>query len=515
MWHRKRKPKAVTESPEKLHEKSVILRLGHAAETIVSKFSCGGKLPPDRTVSLAYKTALCRAPCDKENIRSPTFGTAFAKGTNVKWCSIEFPSANRSAVSNLLDAGSVDSYAYKGEFKCMNSDDFMTSFQLCDTPILGEIGLIIPNRAGLQASLYKMNICATGGYFKARTTYSSREMFGTLVVCLPTQFSGGELVLRHLGKEVKYDWSSSASDPLRCICWAAFFSNIEHEVVPVTEGFQVTLTYILYYDTERNKSTIDTKSDPFYNKLLAALSNPMFMSEGGILGFKTQYSYTFDMQWTDLLSSTKFSIDTSEIISKLQKCPFRKLKYKETDKQRLDLYNAGIIKDTDVEKIIGIVSETSYRPRLKGADYIIYNSASSLGLRVQVKPILKHLVYKNVQGYALRSFDEFQYTLDTGTYECGYEGNLLRLFGGNACQYTDSDITWCQEPQYNQPAGVVGCYGNDPSVDIDLWYKAGVILIAIPRWKYDRQRLVSGSYVTFYDNIEFYFKDIKYDPWGL
>jgi len=42
------------------------------------------------------------------------------------------------------------------------------------------------------------------------------------VVCLSTQFSGGELVVHHQKKEIKYDWSSLGSDPLNDLCWAAF-----------------------------------------------------------------------------------------------------------------------------------------------------------------------------------------------------------------------------------------------------------------------------------------------------
>ena len=53
-------------------------------------------------------------------------------------------------------------------------------------------------------------------------------------MCLPTQFSGGALVTRHQGKEVRFDWSSSAQEPMQKVSWAAFFSDVELEVLPVT-----------------------------------------------------------------------------------------------------------------------------------------------------------------------------------------------------------------------------------------------------------------------------------------
>ena len=51
------------------------------------------------------------------------------------------------------------------------------------------------------------------------------NMFGSLVVCLPSQFIGGSLVTKHQGQEVTYDWSSPTDDPVQNIQLAAFFSD--------------------------------------------------------------------------------------------------------------------------------------------------------------------------------------------------------------------------------------------------------------------------------------------------
>ena len=72
-------------------------------------------------------------------------------------------------------------------------------------------------------------------------------MFGSLVVCLPSQFSGGALVTRHNGQEFIYDWSSPADDPVQKVQWAAFFSDVRHEILPVTKGYRITLTFNLYH----------------------------------------------------------------------------------------------------------------------------------------------------------------------------------------------------------------------------------------------------------------------------
>ena len=61
-------------------------------------------------------------------------------------------------------------------------------------------------------------------------------MFGSLVVCLPSQFSGGTLVTRHNSQEITYDWSSPGDNPVQKVQWAAFYSDMEHEIRTVTEG---------------------------------------------------------------------------------------------------------------------------------------------------------------------------------------------------------------------------------------------------------------------------------------
>ena len=71
-------------------------------------------------------------------------------------------------------------------------------------------------------------------------------MFGSLVVVLPSKFVGGQLVLRHEGSEHTYDCSKSFDNKGEdaVVSWITFFSDIEHEVLPVQDGYRVTITYV-------------------------------------------------------------------------------------------------------------------------------------------------------------------------------------------------------------------------------------------------------------------------------
>lgn len=67
-------------------------------------------------------------------------------------------------------------------------------------------------------------------------------MFGTLVVVLPSAHRGGELVMRHAGREVVAELSGEEFSELK---FAAFYADCEHEVRPVTEGHRVCLGNLL------------------------------------------------------------------------------------------------------------------------------------------------------------------------------------------------------------------------------------------------------------------------------
>lgn len=78
----------------------------------------------------------------------------------------------------------------------------------------------------------------------------------------PSVYTGGELLIRHLGKEVCVNAAADFSRDMRfarawlnrlkltlVACspqWAAFFTDCEHEVKPVTSGHRVAIQYHLY-----------------------------------------------------------------------------------------------------------------------------------------------------------------------------------------------------------------------------------------------------------------------------
>ena len=119
-------------------------------------------------------------------------------------------------------------------------------------------------------------------------------MFGSLVVVLPTRHEGGQLVLRQGKKEWTVDFTdkfATATEP--SVCFVAFFSDTEHEVLPVTSGYRVTLTYNLHHKPIY-PSTLSIPT-PFHLKLKQALvdlvNDKSTLPNGGYLGFGLVHEY--------------------------------------------------------------------------------------------------------------------------------------------------------------------------------------------------------------------------------
>jgi predicted 2-oxoglutarate/Fe(II)-dependent dioxygenase YbiX len=95
----------------------------------------------------------------------------------------------------------------------------------------------------ITAELYKLLVYDKGSFFVShRDTEKAPGMFATLVLALPSQSQGGELVVRHKERETRLDLRSDEPSE---IAYAAFYADCVHEVLPVTAGCRATLVFNL------------------------------------------------------------------------------------------------------------------------------------------------------------------------------------------------------------------------------------------------------------------------------
>ncbi|EFP90870.2 uncharacterized protein PGTG_17069 [Puccinia graminis f. sp. tritici CRL 75-36-700-3] len=102
--------------------------------------------------------------------------------------------------------------------------------------VAGHLGITGP----IRMELYKMLIYEPGAMCKPHTdTERTPGMFGTLIICLPSAHTGGEVLVRH-NRECKVLRSSDATQSFAC-----WYSDVTHEVLPVHSGYRCVLTYNL------------------------------------------------------------------------------------------------------------------------------------------------------------------------------------------------------------------------------------------------------------------------------
>lgn len=78
-----------------------------------------------------------------------------------------------------------------------------------------------------------------------RDTEKSEGMFGTLIIQLPSNYSGGQLAVYHQSKSMEFDFGGPAG--YNNFHYAAFYADCQHEIKPVTEGHRLCLIYNLLY----------------------------------------------------------------------------------------------------------------------------------------------------------------------------------------------------------------------------------------------------------------------------
>ena len=152
----------------------------------------------------------------------------------------------------------------------------------------------------ITAELYALNVYTSGGHFAPhKDTPHGRDMFGTLVVCLPAQFWRGEFVLNHRGVGQRFDWGAAISKQSEAnqLHWVAFFGDVDHQIERVGTGARVTLTYLLRRDAkiEPSRTVTDEELAPtILEAWRALLADAKFMPQGGIVAYPCCHLYHQD-----------------------------------------------------------------------------------------------------------------------------------------------------------------------------------------------------------------------------
>ncbi len=112
----------------------------------------------------------------------------------------------------------------------------------------------------LSAHLYKLLLYEKGSFFLPHRDGERLDaMVATLIVALPSTHEGGELVVRHEGREHEIAFPGAASGLEAS--YAAFYADCSHEVRPLRSGYRLCLVYnVTLARSRRRGKRIDAPS---------------------------------------------------------------------------------------------------------------------------------------------------------------------------------------------------------------------------------------------------------------
>jgi hypothetical protein len=278
------------------HERALLEGLRHAVHGLRAPFACGGTLVPEQPVAIGFpdKTQIpvsrAKNSFEQEQLLRPLVARCkpapFGKGRKTRY--------DRT----VRDALQIK--AEGGAFSVLHFDPAAAGIL---EQIRRELTPQVPDAP--IAELYNLNVYAAGGHFAPhKDTPRGGDMLGTLVVCLPSQFSNGAFVVKHHGVFQTYDWARAIreqAEPAR-IHWAAFFGDVDHQIEEVWGGLRVTLTYLLRRAADAGSEAAPERDLGELNtlvrqKLRDLLDDRRFLASGGTLAFPCSHLYHQDARF--------------------------------------------------------------------------------------------------------------------------------------------------------------------------------------------------------------------------
>ena len=137
---------------------------------------------------------------------------------------------------------------------------------------------------------YKLLVYEEGSFFAPhRDTEKMPNMFATLVINLPSDHEGGDLIVSHGDQSQRYSFADKDSfQP----CFVAFYADCYHEVKPITSGYRICLIYNLAI-AERNKQPLLSQQSKIFEDIGSAIQQwTQENSKNPILTYLLEHSYS-------------------------------------------------------------------------------------------------------------------------------------------------------------------------------------------------------------------------------
>ncbi|KAM6489093.1 hypothetical protein JOM56_015505 [Amanita muscaria] len=113
-------------------------------------------------------------------------------------------------------------------------------------------GLGLPGGYDIQYKLHKLLLYETGSH-----THKEDGMFATMIIVLPSQYTGGEIVVSHDSTSEVIDVSASCTS-ISVLPW---YTDVMHEVKPIRSGYRLVLSYNLMRRSSSRPEVMPTRGN--------------------------------------------------------------------------------------------------------------------------------------------------------------------------------------------------------------------------------------------------------------
>lgn len=200
----------------------------------------------EKTETESADSASLRLPADTLRVNVEGVGllpTHISTDTATGLISVARPAHFGKGEKTLHDPAVRDTWELTPEQVTLGGNTWQTELATALNHLGSQLGL--PQTARLTAELHSMLVYGKGQFFAPHQDSEKHDdMVATLVVSLPSDHSGGELIIDDGGTPMQY----SASD--NELVLVAFYADRHHEVLPVQTGHRVTLTFNVLIDAD-------------------------------------------------------------------------------------------------------------------------------------------------------------------------------------------------------------------------------------------------------------------------
>ncbi|TFK34835.1 hypothetical protein BDQ12DRAFT_612637 [Crucibulum laeve] len=109
---------------------------------------------------------------------------------------------------------------------------------------------VAPSRVAPRCELYKLLLYQSGSqcrmcsFLPHQDTQKADGMFATVIILLPSAYTGGEVYVSHASTNKVLDFASTSLTSSAILAW---YTDVMHEVKPVTSGYRLALSYNLIH----------------------------------------------------------------------------------------------------------------------------------------------------------------------------------------------------------------------------------------------------------------------------